>query len=167
MNEHDARILGPKIHSVPEGPNRVEWGRKRTWCYACGAGSYGVHVLTTHEIIGGRGGRSQEPCNWLRLGMHPCHDLATGLSIRGDGKRMGWYLPKLTLAIQLTIKFRAGELSDADLERLAVLHGRALPALAPIPEFFLKLFEENRPDVLVNSTKAKYVHSWSRAGGRP
>ncbi len=155
MNEHDARIMAPKIHSVPEGPDRVEWGRKRTWCYACGAGEYGVHVLTTHEIVGGRGGRSQEPCNWLRLGMHPCHDLATGHDIRSFIEKInnghlltvpGGLLPKLTLAIQLTLK----QLRDPEEwteMRLTVLHGRRLPAAEPIPEFFRQLFKRNRPEL--------------------
>jgi len=126
MNEHDARILGPKNKPVTNALTLLAFRDSHPFCQACGAGEYGTHVLTNHHIIGGRGGRSDEDCNLLRLGWEPCHMLAEGLDIRGpekltikrgmntgslyEEKTPGDLLPKITLGIALSMKIRAGEL---------------------------------------------------------
>lgn len=162
------RVVRPhaeKTQPLKSSAVRTEWGRQHTRCMACGAGEYGTHVLTTHELIGGRGGRSQEPCNWLRLGMHPCHDLATGLDVRGRDywsetpTAQSWYapfpmgeglhwskgelLPKITLAIAIQMKMKCGELTEEDLGRLEVLNGKPLPDPEEIPQFFQRLWKLN------------------------
>jgi hypothetical protein len=122
------------------GAARVAWGRRHDVCAACGAGEYGTHVLTTHEIIGGSGGRSQEPCNWLRLGWEPCHLLASGLDCRGE---KNWFLPKITLGIALSLKLRCDP-DEVDWDRLQELRGSKLPDLEEIPRHFVDLWRRNR-----------------------
>lgn len=51
-------------------------------------------------------------------------------------------LPR-NLGVVLSMKLRAGELSEADLDRLQVLHGKRLPDLAEIPEPFASSYEHN------------------------
>ncbi len=162
LPSRDERPHRDKTKPLRAGMSRTEWGRQHPFCMACGAGEYGLHVLTTHELIGGRGGRSQEPCNWLRLGMHPCHDLATGLDVRDEYKMRAKYdstglccglewsaplLPKITLAIAIAMKIRCDELTEDDLDRLEVLNCRPLPDVAEIPEFFQRLWKQNRPEL--------------------
>jgi len=123
---------------------RAKWGRSKWFCAACGATEYGLHVLTTHEIIGGRGGRSFEPCNMLRLGMHPCHDLASLLDVPSELPTGPRLLPKITLAVALSLKLRSDP-DEFDLDRIQELHGRPIEP-EPIPEFFNALFLNNRPE---------------------
>lgn len=160
MNEHDARIMAPKLKSVHDPAITAEWSQRMWFCHACGAAS---DNLTTHHIIGGRGGRSDEWCNYLRLCWHPCHVL-----VHESVER----LPKITLGIALTMKLLAvlatskptlpkllvGLLAgypnmsfkhsadEWNPKRLEALHGRNLPDLEPIPKFFLELFARNRPE---------------------
>ncbi len=151
MNEHDLRILAKKAKSIRHDSNRTKWGREREFCFACGAGSYGLHVLTTHEMLGGKDGRSQEPCNYFRCGWSPCHELASMLDVRGPswthrtmGSMKGDLLPKLPLGVVLSMRMRAEPLTEEELARLTELHGRPLPTMLPIPEHFVRLWEMNR-----------------------
>lgn len=182
MTEHDQRILGPKSAARHDPDALAAFAASHSYCQACGAD---YRPLQIHHIIGGRGGRSDEAVNFLRLCGHPCHLLAEGLDIREEGRgqwREGWLgvndelpplIPKLTLAVQLMTKIRAGELeqpwverspsrmsaaclnngafeeyvSNPGWERLQHLHGRNLPAPEPIPAFFAELFRKNRPEL--------------------
>lgn len=142
MTEHDRRALAPKIKSVHSPDVLAEFARSHWFCQVCGrAGD-----LTQHHIIGGRGGRSDEPCNLLSCCWIPCHSAFADMSIN--------------LPVVLTMKWRAGELTAADLERLAILHGRTLPDFAPIPERDMQVFERARGFQL--SAQAAAVHAWSR-----
>lgn len=146
MNEHDRRILGPKSKPVSSRDALAEFARSHHFCQACGKDG----DATIHHIIGGRGGRSDEACNLLYLCWEPCHMLAEGLDVpHPDWGR--WHyatrlLPKLTLGIQLSMKFRADELTPETMDRLEHLHGRALPPMEPIPKLFIQLYRRNRPE---------------------
>lgn len=165
----------PKTRPVKSVEALGAYAASHGCCAACGADWRPLHI---HHIIGGRGGRSDEPCNFLRLCFHPCHALAEGLDVRGPSMKKwitakeaaargdvglrnmlmntekqgmainvpGCLLPKLPLGVQLSIKLRLGELSAADRERLAVLHGRNLPDLEEIPAFFVDQWKRNRPE---------------------
>lgn len=142
----------PRRKAVHGGAARVAWGRRHDFCAACGAREYGLHVLTTHEIIGGQGGRSQEPCNWLRLGWHACHQLASGLDVRGPawthrtmGRIPGDLLPKITLGIALSMKLRCDP-DEVDWDRLQELRGSRLPDPEDIPRHFVDLYRRNRQE---------------------
>lgn len=129
------------------------WGRQHPFCAACGAGEYGTHSLTNHHLIGGRGGRSDEACNLLRLGWHPCHQLAEGMTIHGEGEpcvgfpniRKNTMLPKITLGIALSLKLRCDP-EEMELERLQELRGSRLPEPEEIPRHFVDLWNRNRPE---------------------
>lgn len=160
----------PRRKAVHNPVLAAKWGRSKPFCAACGAGEYGLHVLTNHHVIPGSGGRSDEPCNWLRLGMHVCHDLASGLDVRGEPRWVrchecgpgilsckscmgfGWVhesgilLPKITLGIALSLKMRADP-DEVDLERLQELRGSRLPDLEPIPQFFIDQWNKNQPNL--------------------
>lgn len=129
----------------------ARWGRSKDWCAACGAGEYGTHTLTNHHLIGGKGGRSDEACNLLRLGWHPCHQLAEGLDIVDPRNKFNVLdmdagvrrlLPKITLPIALSLKLRADP-DEYDADRLAELLGRPLPVLQEVPAFFVRLWDMN------------------------
>lgn len=143
MNEHDRRILAPKIKSVHSPEVLGEFARRHWFCQICGD----TRDQTIHHILGGRCGRSDDHCNLLSCCWLPCH------SIFADMSR--------NLPVILTMKLRAGELTTADLERLKILDGTSLE-LAPIPEYMLVTFERNRPEVMLNSAIALAVHEWSR-----
>ncbi len=115
------------IHGAKAERDRTAWGKDHTVCMVCGAGEWAN--LTTHEIIGGRGGRSLEPCNYFRACWKPCH-----ADFADHSKNLG---------IVLSMKLRAGELSQADLDRLGELHGKRLPDLAEIPQRFVVSYEMN------------------------
>lgn len=144
MNEHDRRALAPKMKTVHDSDVLAAFARDHWFCQVCGLAG----ELTQHHIIGGRGGRSDEPCNLMACCWVPCHSIFADMSIN--------------LPVILTMKLRAGELTVEDLERLAILHGRTLPDLAPIPEESLVRFERNRPEVIMQSAIARAVHTWSR-----
>lgn len=130
-----------------------EYARRWSFCAACGL-EEGTVAMHLHHIVGGRGGRSDENCNLLKLCWSPCHDLAGGLDVpfvhydpASDQWKNGRLMPKLTLGIQLSLKARLGELSVADETRLTVLHGRCLPDREPIPAWFVEAFRRNRPEL--------------------
>ena len=133
--------------AVDDVPAVRAWRLKANWCAACGRTFNEYHAATAHHIIGGRGGRSDEPCNLLALCWDPCHMLAEGYDIHARGLilRDGHYLPKITLAVAIKMKQRADP-DEVDLERLAELNGKPLPDAAEIPEFFNALFLHNRPE---------------------
>ncbi len=150
MTEHDRRIMAPKAKAVKDRDVLQSFAESHPFCAACGSDRVALHI---HHIVGGRGGRSDEDVNLLRLCFRPCHDLADGLSVRGpmevrDGhlRAPGPVLPKLPLAVQLSLKRRANELTDEGLARLAILHGKNLPEEQPIPELFVTLYRMNRPE---------------------
>lgn len=152
MTRHDLPHRDPRPHIVKSRPiddvqSVIEWGAAHWFCQACGRDG----PQTRHHIIGGRGGRSDEPCNLLSLCWEPCHMLAEGLDVqKPQHLRITYHdtmLPKITLAIAISMKRRAGELDDIGLARLAILHGRNLPDPAPIPDWFQEQFRRNRPEL--------------------
>lgn len=147
MNEHDRRILAPKIKSVHSPELLGEFARAHWFCQVCGEPG----DQTIHHIIGGRGGRSDEHCNLLSCCWLPCHSQFADHSIN--------------LPVILTMKLRAGELTEALVDRLGILDGTSLE-LAPIPENLLLAFERNRPEVMMRSAVARTVHEWSRMVSR-
>lgn len=130
--------LSPKVRAVKSRLTLADFARSHPFCQACGAEPEALHI---HHIIGGRGGRSDEECNLLRLCGLPCHWLAEGLGVRNQ---FGEPIPKLSLGIQLSLKLRAGELDDAALARLTQLHGKRLPDLEAIPSYFERLYRINQ-----------------------
>ena len=123
------------------------WRLKADWCAACGRTFNEFHSPTVHHILGGRCGRSDEPCNLLALCWEPCHMLAEGYDIPFiDYDRMqSRLMPKITLAIAIALKQRADP-DEVDLDRLAELNGKPLPDAVEVPEFFNALFLNNRPE---------------------
>lgn len=162
MNEHDARILAEKNKPADDLGALGEFVRSHHFCQACGR-TFFWQQHTVHHMIGGRGGRADEPCNLLYLCWDPCHMLAEGLDVPLPAGNQNivdvvghWWsrdrfpdgmLPKFTLGVQLNLKIRAGELDEAGIARLTKLHGRRLPDLEPIPKFFVNLFRLNRPEL--------------------
>ena len=155
--------LADKNHPVKDEEAYAEWGRRHTFCAACGR-SESAFGLSTHHII--KAGRSHEPCNLLRLCLVPCHDLAELLDVRGpakfawrkaaDGRLLdrvqipGDLLPKITIGIALSMKLRADP-AEVNWERLQELRGCRLPDLEEIPAHFQRLLMLNRPELFARS----------------
>jgi len=127
------------------------WNRAHGHCAACGRDG-GAFGLSTHHIV--KQGRAHEATNLLRLCVHPCHDLAEGLDVRGPAiegiippgirvRSPGPLLPKITIGIALSMKLRCDP-SEVDMARLQELRGSRLPGAEPIPEFFERLYRANR-----------------------
>lgn len=57
-----------KVGIVRSLSERSAWAKRHPWCQLCG----GKSNLHTHHIAGAAG-RSDEPCNWLRV-CQACHD---------------------------------------------------------------------------------------------
>ncbi len=141
MSDYHRPAAGNKTHPCKSETLYRAWSASKLWCAACGADWF---PLETHHMV--KAGRSHESCNLLRL-CHRDHTLAEGLDVRDE--RTGRLLPKLPLAVCLSLKLRAdpGELSTAaDWSRLEELRGSRLPAPAAIPPFFLDLWRANRPE---------------------
>ncbi len=127
------------------------WGRAHWYCAACGR----TEGLSTHHII--KQGRAHEDCNLLRLCLHPCHDLAEGLTVAGDEEwkhgpngrkwKVRYLMPKITIGIALSMKLRCDP-AEVDMDRLQQLRGSRLPDPEPIPAYFVRQFAANRPDVI-------------------
>lgn len=126
-----------------------QWGEAHNFCAACGREDGGVFGLSSHHIV--KQGRAHEACNLLRLCISPCHDLAEGMTIRGEGEpcvgfpeiRKNMLLPKITLGIALSLKLRCDP-DEVDWDRLQELRGSKLPELEPIPTYFVDLWKRNR-----------------------
>jgi len=121
-----------KSHPVRDTPRRIQWAAEHDACAACWAyiGMFGV-LLETHHIV--KCGRSDEPCNLLRL-CRRCHKLAERERIRGDDGKL---LPHLTLGVCLTLK-RESDIEHWSPARLTELRHSELPIMEPVPEFFLR-----------------------------
>lgn len=136
------------------------WGKAHDFCAACGRTEGGAFGLSTHHIV--KQGRAHEACNLLRLCLHPCHDLAEGMSIRvpadtmrNNGTLAGYWhmqgifpggcLPKITIGIALSMKLRCDP-AEVDMSRLQELRGSRLPDPAEIPTYFVDLYRRNRPE---------------------
>lgn len=110
-----------------------EWGAEHAYCHVCGISESQARRiwwpgLSSHHIV--KAGRSHEACNLLRLcDLH--HRLAEGAQVREGGE----LLPKLTLAICLTVKM-IRDPGAWNPERLTQLFRRNLPDLEPIPPVF-------------------------------
>lgn len=139
MPEFIRNPLAPKNKPVDNPAFSRQWRREHRWCMVCGREP---DVPSVHHIIGGRGGRSDEAANFLLACWYPCHMVIEGHRISVNGA----LLPPLPLGVVLSMKARSGELSDADLARLQVLHGRRLPDLLPIPVEFDRAYRLNRPE---------------------
>lgn len=148
-------MTAPPVH---DANFYTRWNRRHDFCAACGrSGTYGN--LTSHHIV--KQGRSDEACNLLRVCLHPCHDLAEGLDVRGDRKFVwlgeppdmrcemvkGDLLPKITLAVALSMK-RLADPKEYNAERLQELRGCRLPDPEPIPDHFLRLLMLHRPELI-------------------
>lgn len=128
--EYERPRFPPKTRPCKDEEAYKAWGAVRARCAACGkSGRQAWPGLTTHHIV--KPGRSHDPCNLLRL-CGRCHDLAEVLDVRGPD---GELLPKLTMAICLTIKMRADP-GEYDAGRLEELYGKRLPDPEPIPALF-------------------------------
>lgn len=147
LSEHDVQILAPKVKALSDRDALADFARTHFWCQVCGLD--GVHSL--HHIIGGRGGRSDEPANLLMCCWETCH------SQFADHSR--------NLAIVLTMKLRAGELDEAARVRLKELHGRNLPDLAPIPADLEEAYRLNRGVVRIEGVDG--VVRWVPEGEVP
>lgn len=147
---HARRTFAPKNKPRHDPEAISTFAREHWYCQCCGKyGDFGVYgTLTIHHIIGGRGGRSDEPCNLFAACWIPCHSQFADMTVN--------------LPIVLTMKLRAGEMTVEDVERLETLNGCNLPDLAPIPEEMMIQFERNRPEVMAVSQYAQIVHAWSR-----
>ncbi len=117
--------FAPKTRPVKSVATLAAFAKSNHWCQMCGKDG----PATIHHIIGGRGGRSDEAVNLLYCCLRPCH-----LEFADHSRNLG---------VVLSMKLRAGELDDAALERLTVLHGKRLPDLAEIPEYFTTRYEMN------------------------
>ena len=140
---NDGRPFFQKSKPVKDSKGYAKWNREHMYCMACGISQHRAPLLnagiglSTHHII--KAGRSDEPCNLLRL-CQRCHDLAENRTIILKGER----LPCLSLGACLTIKkFR--DRNNFDLKRLEVLRYSGLPDMEPIPEFIESEFRFNRP----------------------
>lgn len=99
--------------------------RSHSFCQVCGKEG----EVTLHHILGGRAGRSDEACNLLACCWEPCHrDFADHAA---------------NLGAVLSMKLRAGELTQSDLDRLTELNGKRLPDFAEIPDRFRVSYEMN------------------------
>ena len=114
-----------RSHPFRDSKARLEWARRQLpCCMACGrfSGKWQSEwlVMTTHHII--KPGRSDEPCNLIRLDWFCCHQLAEGVPVCLNGK----LLPVLKLAHILWLKRRANP-EEFDPERLRELLHENLP----------------------------------------
>lgn len=117
-----------KVGIVTDLMVRAKWAGEHHFCQYCGRSDMLVG-LQTHHIIGGvSGGRSDEPCNFLRL-CNRDHDRAEGLIVVERGER---YQP-ISLAQQLWLK-RESDPHEWNPQRLKELYRRELPELEHIDE---------------------------------
>lgn len=140
LTEHDRRALANKVKPLDDPDALAAFALSHWFCQLCGL--EGQHSV--HHIIGGRGGRSDEPVNLLFACWIPCH------SQFADHSRN---LPAI-----LTAKIRAGELDEAGMTRLALLHGRTLPEPGPIPQTFEESFRKHRGLVRVESVNGDVAY---------
>ncbi len=110
-----------------------QWAHGHDCCQVCGIDEYKarwVHVagLQTHHII--KAGRSDEPCNLLRV-CERCHRIIEGESVPDE---QGGHWPRLTLAHVLYCK-REHDPRQYDPHRLTVLWRNRQRSLAfdPLP----------------------------------
>lgn len=121
-----------KSHAVHDKEAVWRWSREHDTCACCHAyvGMIGT-ILETHHII--KAGRSDEPCNLLRL-CRFCHKLAEGEKVPHPS---GGHWPNLSLAMCLKLKMEADP-HEWKPERLAELRHSNLPDLKPLPELLVK-----------------------------
>lgn len=128
-----------KCHPVRDTKARKAWNREHDHCQICWKpeGLVLFPPMQTHHII--KNGRSDEPCNLLRV-CPACHGIIEGERWPMKG---GGYWPRITLGMILKIKHDEGQL---DLDRLTMLyrgrqrteHYDPLPALEELPEEYQK-----------------------------
>ena len=132
-----------KSKPVKDSEGRRRWSQVHEYCQACGIGYREAEkrgsCLSTHHII--KPGRSDEPCNFLRLCMALCHPLAEGCSIRLND----CIVSPLTIGKCLRLK-KLREPGEYNADRLAVLFRQALPPTgAPVPFALEELFRIRHP----------------------
>ncbi len=121
-----------------------QWAERHDCCQVCGidepkARWVGITGLQTHHII--KAGRSDEPCNLLRV-CERCHRIIEGESVPDEN---GGHWPKLTLAHVLGCK-REHDPQEYDPDRLTVLWRNRerspvfdpLPGPEPLPEIYIE-----------------------------
>ena len=119
------------------------WAERHDCCQVCGIDEHkarwvGLTGLQTHHII--KAGRSDEPCNLLRV-CERCHRIIEGESVPDEN---GGHWPRLTLAHVLHCK-REHDPQEYNPNRLTVLwrnrqHSAAfdpLPRPEPLPETYI------------------------------
>ena len=123
---------------IKDVAGRAEWSMRHTYCACCGhSGTFG-RWLECHHLCGGAG-RSDEPCNYLRL-CNRCHMLAEGHQIRENGV----VLPNLSMGATLWLK-RFVDPDEYKPERLAELLHENLPDLEVPPAILLTERLQRRP----------------------
>ena len=135
-----------KVKAVKSLEAYRAWALAHPFCQLCGKAhkdaEFDGFCLTNHHLV--KWGRSDEPCNLLRLCWTPCHMVCEGLSVvNPDGVHAGDRYPKLTLGAALTLK-RLRDPGEVDMERLAELRGYALPVEEPVPQFWLDEYRRRR-----------------------
>lgn len=125
--------------AIKDEAGRIKWKQSRKRCYFCGKPKARCWpALDTMHIIGGHGGRSDEPTN-LVAGCPQCHGASDGRVTHDEqGKRM----PPLSLGMILQVKMFKDHL-EYDPDRLAELHGKALPELEPLPAYYVEEYRKH------------------------
>jgi hypothetical protein len=119
-----------------------QWAARHDCCQVCGIDEHKarwvqITGLQTHHII--KAGRSDEPCNLLRV-CERCHRIIEGESVPDE---KGGHWPRLTLAHVLHSK-REHDPQEYDADRLTVLWRKRertpgfdpLPRPEPLPEVY-------------------------------
>lgn len=134
-----------KSSPVKDSEAYSQWNAAHVFCMCCGIqmNQNPYRVLTTHHII--KSGRSDEPCNLLRLCWQPCHMACEGSisrieepinpHIHGFKPKFKLY-PVLKLGHALWLK-KNRDPKNWNPERLEVLYHKALPDLIEPPSEYL------------------------------
>jgi len=140
-----ARLAACVARSYPvRDRERVrQWAAEHDSCQVCGIDEHtarwvGITGLQTHHII--KSGRSDEPCNLLRV-CERCHRIIEGEPVPDEG---GAHWPRLTLAHVLHCKQELDP-QQYDADRLTVLWRNRprtatfdpLPMPEPLPQAYL------------------------------
>ncbi|MEI8376577.1 MAG: hypothetical protein WCJ35_27485 [Planctomycetota bacterium] len=132
-----------KSHPVKDQEAFRQWAERHDCCHVCGIDEHKarwVYItgLQTHHII--KAGRSDEPCNLLRV-CERCHRIIEGESVADEN---GGYWPHLTLAHVLNCK-QENDPQEYDPDRLTVLWRNRertvdfdpLPPPEPLPDVYI------------------------------
>lgn len=110
----------------PEGRKTWTLSKLDGGCQVCGTRNSDWRGFSTHHILGGNCGRSDEPANYL-LCCSSCHDLCENRVTRDV---RGMTIPTIPLGMALSLKLIRNH-EDWNRERLRQLSGERLPELVP------------------------------------